>query len=150
MFIRLSCRRFASAPNDLEPLVAFFVERYQQRSGKRVTGISDRALKALRMYSWPGNVRELENCIERAVIVAAGRQISEEDLPEAIRAHAAPGHVSHFELSLPMTMEEIERAAINQVLALTAGDKAKAARILGIGRKTLYRKLESYKESTSD
>jgi DNA-binding NtrC family response regulator len=49
-----------------------------------------------------------------------------------------------------MTMEEIERAAINQVLALTAGDKAKAARILGIGRKTLYRKLESYKESTSD
>ena len=135
---------------DLEQLVAFFVERYQQRSGKRVTGISERVLKALRMYSWPGNVRELENCIERAVIVAAGRQISEEDLPEAIRAHAAPGHVSHFELSLPMTMEEIERAAITQVLALTAGDKAKAARILGIGRKTLYRKLESYKESTSD
>lgn len=130
---------------DLEQLVTFFVERFQQKSGKRVTGISDRALKALRAYSWPGNVRELENCIERAVIVAAGRQIAEEDLPEGIRASAQAGQIARFELNLPMTLEEIEREAIAQVLQITAGDKAKAARLLGIGRKTLYRKLEAYK-----
>jgi transcriptional regulator with GAF, ATPase, and Fis domain len=133
--------------DDVEQLAAYFIEQYQQKSGKRVAGISERALKILKNYPWPGNVRELENCIERAVIVAAGRQISEQDLPESVRAHAAAGQVSRIELSLPLTMEGVEREMIAQTLAFTGGDKAKAARLLGIGRKTLYRKLEQYKNS---
>ena len=132
-------------PEDIYPLVAHFIERYQQKSGKRVTGISDRALNLLKTYGWPGNVRELENCIERAVIVAAGRMITEQDLPEAIRFHAASAQTSRIELSVPTSMDEVERTMINQTLVFTKGDKAKAARLLGIGRKTLYRKLEQYK-----
>ena len=133
-------------PEDIEQLVAYFIERFQQKSGKRVQGISDRALHILKSYPWPGNVREIENCMERAVIVAAGRQITEKDLPEAIRAHTSSDQVSNVELSIPMRMEDIERIIINKTLVFTSGDKAKAARLLGIGRKTLYRKLEQYKK----
>ncbi len=131
---------------DIEQLVAYFIERFQQKSGKRVTGISDRALHLLKNYPWPGNVREIENCMERAVIVAAGRMINEKDLPETIRAHASPDQISNFELPIPVKMEEVERIVINKTLVFTNGDKAKAARLLGIGRKTLYRKLEEYKK----
>jgi transcriptional regulator with GAF, ATPase, and Fis domain len=133
-------------PEDIEQLLAYFVERFQQKSGKRVTGISDRALHILKNYPWPGNVREIENCMERAVIVAAGRTITEKDLPEAIRAHTSPDQISNVELTIPMNMEEVERVMINKTLIFTNGDKAKAARLLGIGRKTLYRKLEQYKK----
>ena len=101
----------------------------------------------LKGYPWPGNVRELENCIERAVIVAAGRNITEHDLPESIRVHAAIEQKSLIELSIPTLMEDAERSVIEQTLIHTNGDKAKAARLLGIGRKTLYRKLEQYKVS---
>ena len=131
---------------DVEQLIAYFVERFQQKSGKRVTGISDRALHLLKNYPWPGNVREIENCMERAVIVAAGRSINEKDLPETIRAHSSPDQITSFELTLPMKMDEIEQIVINKTLLFTNGDKAKAARLLGIGRKTLYRKLEEYKK----
>ena len=127
---------------DLEQLIAFFLEGHRQKAGRRVMGISDRALKLLKAYSWPGNVRELENCIERAVIIASGRQIVESDLPDWIRSQTSQTQVGQMELSLPMSLEEIEQAVIAQTLLVTGGDKAKAARLLGIGRKTLYRKLE--------
>jgi transcriptional regulator with GAF, ATPase, and Fis domain len=131
---------------DIYQLIVYFIDRYQQKSGKRVLGISDRALHFLKSYHWPGNVRELENCIERAVIVAAGRLITESDLPEAIRYHAANAQTSRVELEVPTAIDEVERVMINQTLVYTNGDKAKAARLLGIGRKTLYRKLEQYKQ----
>lgn len=130
---------------DVEQLVAYFVERFQQKSGKRVAGISDRALRVLQHYPWPGNVRELENCVERAVIVASGRMITENDWPETIRAHSLPDQNASVQLTVPMKMDDVERIMINHTLLFTNGDKAKAARLLGIGRKTLYRKLEQYK-----
>ncbi|MFN7944454.1 MAG: sigma 54-interacting transcriptional regulator [Blastocatellia bacterium] len=132
-------------PEDIYSLVAHFIDHYQQRSGRRVQGITDRALSILKGYDWPGNVRELENCIERAVIVAAGRLITEHDLPEPIRAHASIEQNSLIELSIPTPMDEVERRVIEQTLIHTNGDKARAARLLGIGRKTLYRKLDQYK-----
>lgn len=131
---------------DIDQLAAYFIERYQQKSERRVTGISDRALQLLKSYQWPGNVRELENCLERAVIVAAGRAINEADLPEAIRSLDPLTAAGRIEIPLPMKMEEIEELVINQTLLLTHGDKAKAARLLGIGRKTLYRKLDEYRQ----
>lgn len=134
-------------PEDIYSLVAHFIDRYQQRSGRRVQGINDRALNILKAYDWPGNVRELENCIERAVIMAAGRTITEHDLPENIRASVAPAQSSQIEITVPVTMDEVEQRVIEQTLVHTNGDKAKAARLLGIGRKTLYRKLELYRES---
>ncbi len=131
---------------DIEQLSAFFIERYQEKSGKRVSGLADRALRMLKNYSWPGNVRELENCLERAVIVAAGRQITEQDLPEAIRGQSNADAATMIELALPTTMEAVERLVIHHTLLFTNGDKAKAARLLRIGRKTLYRKLEQYRD----
>lgn len=126
---------------DLEQLIAFFLEGHRQKTGRRVLGISERALRLLKAYSWPGNVRELENCLERAVIIAAGRQIVENDLPDSVRSQASDAQVGQIELSLPLSLEEVEKTVISQTLALTGGDKAKAARLLGIGRKTLYRRL---------
>ena len=146
-------------PEDIHPLVIHFLEHYKQKTGRFISGISKDALQALITYEWPGNVRELENAIERAVIIASGRQIELEDLPEAItkialqerdrikveRAKAASeGRTTTFEITVPSSMEEIERQAIEATLDYTAGDKSHAARALGIGRKTLYRKLEQY------
>ena len=146
-------------PEDIHPLVIHFLEHYKQKTGRFITGISKDALQALITYDWPGNVRELENAIERAVIIASGRQIESEDLPEAIskialeerdrikveRAKAASeGRTTTFEVTVPSSMEEIERQAIEATLDYTEGDKSHAARALGIGRKTLYRKLDQY------
>ncbi len=146
-------------PEDIHPLVIHFLEHYKQKTGRFVSGISKDSLQALMTYEWPGNVRELENAIERAVIIASGRQIELEDLPEAIgktvlqerdrikveRAKAASeGRTTTFEVTVPSSMDEIERAAIEATLDYTKGDKTHAARALGIGRKTLYRKLDHY------
>ena len=152
---------------DIHPLVIHFLEHYKQRTGRFVSGISREALRALVSYDWPGNVRELENAIERAVIIAAGRQIELDDLPSAIgnvvagrevmaraeRAQAASeGRTTALEIELPSSMDDIERRAIQATLDYTSGDKTRAARLLNIGRKTIYRKLEQYngKSTPSD
>jgi transcriptional regulator with GAF, ATPase, and Fis domain len=147
---------------DIHPLVFHFLERYKEKTGRFVSGISKEALRALINYEWPGNVRELENAIERAVIIASGRQIELDDLPEAIskrafeayaearqeRANAAAdGRSIGIQLELPAAMDEIEKQVIAATLDYTEGDKSRAARLLNIGRKTLYRKLEQYDEA---
>jgi DNA-binding NtrC family response regulator len=152
-------------PEDVHTLVIHFLELYKQRTGRFISGISKDALQALMTYQWPGNVRELENAIERAVIIASGRQIELEDLPEVIghtvleardrikveRAKAASeGRTATFEITVPSSMEEIEKAAIEATLDYTGGDKTHAARALGIGRKTLYRKLDQYNGKSSN
>ena len=146
-------------PEDIHLLVIHFLEHYKQKTGRFVSGISNHALRSLISYDWPGNVRELENAIERAVIIAAGRQIELDDLPAAIgnvaaegqavlraeRAHAASeGRTAKLEIDVPSSMDEIERQAIEATLDYTSGDKTRAARLLNIGRKTIYRKLDQY------
>ena len=164
LFYRLSVFPITIPPlrdriEDIQPLVFHFLERYKEKTGRFVSGISKEALRALINYDWSGNVRELENAIERAVIIASGRQIELDDLPEAIskrafaahaqakqeRAHAAGEGLSiGIEIELPRSMDEIERQVIAATLDYTEGDKSRAARLLNIGRKTLYRKLEQY------
>ncbi|MGB7069548.1 MAG: sigma 54-interacting transcriptional regulator [Pyrinomonadaceae bacterium] len=144
---------------DIHLLVFHFLERYKERAGRFVSGIGKEPLRALVNYDWPGNVRELENAIERAVIIASGRQIELDDLPEAIskrafeafaqarheRAKAASeGRSIGIEVELPASMDEIEKQVIGATLDYTEGDKSRASRLLNIGRKTLYRKLEQY------
>ncbi|NNE67768.1 MAG: sigma 54-interacting transcriptional regulator [Pyrinomonadaceae bacterium] len=146
---------------DIHLLVFHFLELYKEKSGRFVSGISKEALRALVNYEWSGNVRELENAIERAVIIASGRQIELEDLPSAIsgkafemdarakeeRARAASeGRSIGIELELPAAMNEVEEAVIKATLDYTDGDKSRASRLLHIGRKTLYRKLGQYDE----
>src|SRR5882762_1614498 len=144
---------------DIHPLVIHFLEHYKQRTNRFVSGISKAALQALISYDWPGNVRELDNAVERGVIIASGRQIELDDLPVAIgnvaserqamvrveRAQAASeGRITKLEIDVPSSMDEIERHAIEATLDYTSGDKTRAARLLSIGRKTIYRKLEQY------
>jgi transcriptional regulator with GAF, ATPase, and Fis domain len=144
---------------DIHLLVLHFLDRYKEKTGRFVSGISKEAMRALVNYDWPGNVRELENAIERAVIIASGRQIELEDLPQAIsksafeanalvrqeRARAAgEGRSIGIEIALPSTMDEIEKQVIEATLDYAEGDKSRASRLLNIGRKTLYRKLEQF------
>jgi transcriptional regulator with GAF, ATPase, and Fis domain len=147
---------------DIHPLVIHFLEHYKQKTGRFIPGISKEALEALIAYDWPGNVRELENAIERAVIIASGRQIELDDLPQAISKAAydlraklkherieasREGRAVEINIEIPSTMEEIEQKAIETTLDYTEGEKTRAARLLGIGRKTLYRKLDQYRGS---
>jgi len=144
---------------DIHLLVFHFLEDYKKKSGRFVSGISKEALRSLVSYDWPGNIRELENAIERAVIISSGRQIELDDLPEAISrsasesfaharleraAAAGEGRSIGIDVELPATMDEIEKLVIEATLDYTDGDKSQAARLLNIGRKTLYRKLELY------
>jgi transcriptional regulator with GAF, ATPase, and Fis domain len=143
---------------DIHLLAIHFLDTYKAKSGRFVSGISKDAMKALVSYDWPGNVRELENAIERAVIIAAGRQIELDDLPEAVARAAGDGSASAraeraaglgpgqfgIVLELPAAMDDIEKQVITTTMKYTDGDKSRAARLLNIGRKTLYRKLEQY------
>src|ERR1043165_5248331 len=152
-------------PEDIHPLVIHFLEHYKQKTGRFISGISKDALHALIEYDWPGNVRELENAIERAVIIASGRSIELDDLPEAISRRvlderatlrrerveaASEGRAVQLEINVPATIDEIERKAIEATLDYTGGDKTRAARTLGIGRKTLYRKLQQYNKESDE
>jgi len=146
-------------PEDINLLIFHFLELYKEKSGRFVSGISKEAMRALVNYEWPGNVRELENAIERAVIIASGRQIELDDLPEVISrradegfaharqervAAAGEGRAFGIDIELPAAMDEIEKLVIEATLEYTGGDKSRAARLLNIGRKTLYRKLDEY------
>ncbi len=130
---------------DVLSLAQHFVARYATQTGKRVTGLSPAAAKRLLAYTWPGNVRELQNCIERAVALTQFEEIAVEDLPDKIQAHQ-PSHIliagdDPTELG---PLEAVERQYILRVMEAVGGNKTSAAQVLGIGRKTLYRKLEQY------
>jgi len=131
---------------DVLLLAQHFVDRYAAQAGKRVTGLSPDAAERLLAYVWPGNVRELENCIERAIALTRHETIGLDDLPEKIRgfqrSHVLVAGDDPSELA---PLEEVERRYVLRVMEAVGGSKTLAARVLGIGRKTLYRKLEQYK-----
>jgi two-component system response regulator HydG len=134
---------------DILLLAQHFIEHFAARGSKRVTGLNEAVAERLMSYSWPGNVRELRNCIERAVAVTVTERLSVEDLPEKIRAYRATQQVvvasgEHSELT---TLEEVERRYILRVMEEVKGNKSLAAQILGLDRKTLYRKLDRIKGS---
>jgi two-component system response regulator HydG len=112
---------------------------------KKVRGFSSAAAEKLLAWPWPGNVRELQNCIERAVALTRGEEISVEDLPEKLRRHRPQQVLADgADLSSLTTLAEVERRYILLVLDAVGGNKTLAASKLGLDRKTLYRKLEQY------
>jgi two-component system response regulator HydG len=128
---------------DIPLLVAHFLERQGREAGIEKT-ISDDALKALLSYDWPGNVRELENCLERACALSSANELQVRDLPTQV--YGAPIDllgVSHTSNGI-VPIAELERQTILNALAQVNGDKMMAARLLGIGKTTLYRKLKEY------
>ena len=130
---------------DVLLLAQTFLAESAVRNGSAVTGITSRAAERLTAYNWPGNVRELKNCIERAVTLARSPLVDVEDLPHKIRDYE-PQHllVVGDDPSEIVPLEEIERLYILKVIDACQGNKSRAARALGIGRKTLYRRLESF------
>jgi len=101
-------------------------------------------LDRLLAYDWPGNVRELENCLERAVTLGSGPLIRAADLPSNVQSPSPVGPTGFPESVIPL--DEMERQAILRTLAGAGGDKLLAARLLGIGKTTLYRKLRKYQQ----
>lgn len=129
---------------DVLLLAQHFVTHYATVFGKQVTSIARAAAERLVQYSWPGNVRELQNCIERAVAVATFEAIAVEDLPERIRQYQGGVFASATADAGLITVEELERRHILAVLEQLGGNRTEAAKVLGLDRKTLYRKLLRY------
>jgi len=126
--------------SDIPLLVTAFLEKFSGAQGP-VRTISEEAMRRLIAYDWPGNVRELENAIERAVALGSGPIVHVADLPSNLQ-YPTTERIPEKDEILPL--EELERRAILRTLRETVGDKLSAARMLGIGKTTLYRKLKQY------
>ncbi len=129
-------------PGDLLALAAYFIQKIAARTGKPVATISDDAARKMVAYDWPGNVRELQNCVERAMALGSLARITVDELPDKIRGHrpATPSTATGVPDEL-ITLDEVERRYVRQVLVATNNNKTDAARILGIDRRSLYRRL---------
>jgi len=146
LFFRLNVLNLRIPPlrerrQDIPLLVGHFLDRLS-RDSKRDRTLSDDAVKALLAYDWPGNVRELENSLERACAMNSGPVIQVTDLPRNM--HDGNGHVSVLGGSKIVPMSELEKQTILNTISMLNGDKLLAARLLGIGKTTLYRKLKEY------
>ena len=147
LFYRLSVvpitlPRLRERLEDIPELANYFFKKYNQKRGKNLTGISQRAMKALVEYIWPGNVRELENAIERAVVLARGNVIepfdfSYDGLAVDVPLRLTPGN--HKRLM------DVEKEHILRILKETGWHKSQTAKLLGIDRKTLYSKMTKYR-----
>lgn len=135
--------------NDILLLAQHFIEQVAERSQKPVEGLSSEAAKRLLEYDWPGNVRQLENWMERAVTLTKFDHITVDDLPDKVRKStgASPGSVD-VDFEHMLTLEELEQRYIERVLKATHGNKTQAAKVLGLDRRTLYRKLERYERGS--
>jgi two-component system, NtrC family, response regulator HydG len=130
---------------DIPILIEHFVGELAAEHGRAVRGVTPEARAALVRYDWPGNVRELRNAIESMVLLARGDVLGVEDLPEAVRGggEAGPAGRGSHELA-GRSLAEVERDLIAANLELMAGNREKTARVLGIGERTLYRKIKEY------
>ncbi len=123
--------------DDIPLLVDFFIKKYTKKYHKKITKISKDAIKKLQKYHWPGNVRELEHIIERSLIMSENQELKTDDILLNI-------NTAKTENVVQLNLEEIEKNAINNALIKAGGNLSETAKILGIGRTTLYRKMEKY------
>ncbi len=126
---------------DIPLLIQTFIERFNTELKKDISGVSEEAMKILLTYSWPGNVRELENVIQRAVTLSHSGKILPEDLPKGL-LQKTEERLFEKAMEEKYTLDQLEKEYIRRVLLETGGNKSKAAEILGLDRKTLYRKLQ--------
>jgi DNA-binding NtrC family response regulator len=129
-------------PEDIPLLVNHFLFGLTKRHDKDIKGVDPAAMRILSAYPWPGNVRELRNCVEEMMVLARKDVLTEEDVPASVTRVDASRHAFTIQAGVPL--HEIERQAILHTLNLVAGNKRKAAELLGIGAATLYRKIEEY------
>ena len=146
--VRITLPSLTQRHEDIPMLAHHFLQKCSSAASRAVRGFHPDTLTLLQQYRWPGNVRELENAIERAVSLSHGPLLTPDDLPAAIRAagsaldqKAEPAESSH---EAHLTLEEVEKRHLIRVLKETKGNKVKAAKILGIDRRTLYRMAERF------
>ena len=130
---------------DIPALIDFFLKEAATEVGSNVVGITDAALTALSHYDWPGNVRQLRNTIRTMVVMCDRDRLDVQDIPPEIaqRKQLLAGSQASTALG-DVSLNELERKAIEETLAKTKGNREKAAKILGIGERTLYRKIKEY------
>ncbi len=133
--------------DDLPLLINHIIERLNEKMGKRIRGVKENAMSALWSYDWPGNIRELEHAIEHAMVLTRGDMISLEELPVEIRKSDdfEPGPtVKRFLRHDARSNADRERQVIEHALADTSGNRTRAARMLGMSRTTLWRKMKQH------
>ena len=128
---------------DIPLLATGFLRKFASENGKSIEGIHEKAYARLCAYDWPGNIRELQNCIESAVVMCRQNTITEKDLPPALQS---VGSEAWVRVPLNLSLEEAEKIIIRAAVDFYEGNKSKAAEVLGIGRKTLHRKLDGGEE----
>lgn len=143
--IHLHVPSLRERPFDIPLLVQHFLQKAAEANAAAPLGMSPEALAVLTAYPFPGNVRELENIIERAVAFARGAIITPDDLPARVRTSGATAALIARSSARRLTLDELEREYILETLRLTGGNKSRAAELLGLDRKTLYRKLDEYR-----
>ena len=139
--VRIEMPALRERKDDIPLLMHGFLKEFNIENQKNILGFDNRAKSAILKYSWPGNIRELRNCVESAVVMCTKDQISFDDLPSTVRSGC---DISAITIPAGITMNEAEKIIITENLALNNGNKTKTAETLGIGRKTLHRKLIEY------
>ncbi|KPK65674.1 MAG: hypothetical protein AMK73_02300 [Planctomycetes bacterium SM23_32] len=129
---------------DIPLLADAFVREFAEVHGRTVDGLTAGARKVLFRYGWPGNVRELRNCVEHMVVATTDELLGEDDLPEYMLERPGEGSEDLLGSAAGQPLEQIEKLHIARTLELVDGNRERAAELLGIGERTLYRKIEKY------
>lgn len=137
--VRIEMPALRERMDDIPLLMHSFLREFNIENKKNIKGFDKASKAAMIKYNWPGNIRELKNAVESAVVMCTGDEIKIEDLPRALRSQ---GEEKVITIPIGITMDEAEKIIIQENLAANKGNKSRTADILGIGRKTLHRKLE--------
>jgi len=141
--VRIQMPSLRERKDDIPLLMHAFLKEFAAENNKEIKGFDSKSKAAMLKYSWPGNIRELRNCVESAVVMCTENEIKLEDLPPVLQQSS---NEKTIQIPLGITLEEAETIIINENLAYNNGNKSKTAEILGIGRKTLHRKLGEAEE----
>jgi transcriptional regulator with PAS, ATPase and Fis domain len=143
--VNISLPSLRDRAEDIPELIEYFLKEAASEVGSNVAGITDAAQTILTNYEWPGNIRQLRNCIRTMVVMCDRDKLDVQDIPPEIakRPQLAPGTQTTTGLS-GVSLNELEKQAIADTLNKTKGNREKAAKILGIGERTLYRKIKEY------
>ncbi len=142
--VRIQMPSLRERKDDIPLLMHSFLREFNIENEKNIKGFDNKAKAAMIKYNWPGNIRELKNCVESSVVMCNGEEIKFDDLPSSVKATDKEKVIS---IPIGITMEEAEKIIIQENLAANNNNKSKTADILGIGRKTLHRKIEEWENA---
>lgn len=143
--VNISLPALRERAEDIPALVEYFLKEAVAETGSEITGITEQAQSTLSNYDWPGNIRQLRNCIRTMVVMCEKDKLDVQDIPPEIaqRRQLVAGTTAVYSVA-GGTLNELEKQAIIDTLAKTKGNRQEAAKILGIGERTLYRKIKEY------